>query len=385
MDRSIRINVLVLIFLLITTGVLLADESQPRVTIVFYETPLREALNEISLQTGVNIIPDYTVEGVVTADLNNVPLEKALEIILSGGGYTFYHKDNYYLVGLADPGSRNFGDLINTRIVDLENVSVSTVLSILPPHLKDYVYGNHKGDMLSISAPPTKMEKIINLIKRIDKPRKQIKITVVVSEVSTKELKKLGTGFLEYREKDNPSLNLKYDGSSLVLNGNIFENLLTRLEILQEEEKAKIHADPSIVVMDGEPAELFIGEKQTLFITEDEEIEYFKDIKVGISLKVTPRLISKDEMILDFSPSISHFVNSKLPEIAVRENTLDTTVRVASGQTAVIAGMTLQDDYNYKKSVPGLNKIPLLRWLFTKKVNDTGDRELLIFVTPTIK
>lgn len=68
---------------------LLADESQPRVTIVFYETPLREALNEISLQTGVNIIPDYTVEGVVTADLNNVPLEKALEIILSGGGYTF--------------------------------------------------------------------------------------------------------------------------------------------------------------------------------------------------------------------------------------------------------------------------------------------------------
>lgn len=161
--------------------------------------------------------------------------------------------------------------------------------------------------------------------------------------------------------------------------------MLTRLEILQEEEKAKIHADPSIVVMDGEPAELFIGEKQTLFITEDEEIEYFKDIKVGISLKVTPRLISKDEMILDFSPSISHFVNSKLPEIAVRENTLDTTVRVASGQTAVIAGMTLQDDYNYKKSVPGLNKIPLLRWLFTKKVNDTGDRELLIFVTPTIK
>lgn len=46
--------------------------------------------------------------------------------------------------------------------------------------------------MLSISAPPTKMEKIINLIKRIDKPRKQIKITVVVSEVSTKELKKTG-------------------------------------------------------------------------------------------------------------------------------------------------------------------------------------------------
>ena len=58
------------------------EEDEPLVNIMLFETDLREALSEISLQTGVTIIADQTVSGQVTADLQDVPLEKALRMIL---------------------------------------------------------------------------------------------------------------------------------------------------------------------------------------------------------------------------------------------------------------------------------------------------------------
>ena len=56
---------------------------------MLFETDIREALSEITMQTGVNIIVDSTVGGTITADLQDVPLEKALRMILISGGYTY--------------------------------------------------------------------------------------------------------------------------------------------------------------------------------------------------------------------------------------------------------------------------------------------------------
>ena len=54
--------VLVLIFILLISVLTLSQEiSSPIVTAVFYNTDLIEALNEISLQTGVIILTDQYV------------------------------------------------------------------------------------------------------------------------------------------------------------------------------------------------------------------------------------------------------------------------------------------------------------------------------------
>lgn len=56
-NNKFKTIVLVLIFILLISVLTLSQEiSSPIVTAVFYNTDLIEALNEISLQTGVNII-----------------------------------------------------------------------------------------------------------------------------------------------------------------------------------------------------------------------------------------------------------------------------------------------------------------------------------------
>ena len=133
MVRTVKraIPLCVVISLLYANGALASTSEQPLVNMLFFETDLREALSEISMQTGVNIMPDQTVSGVVTADLQDVPLEQALKILLFGGGYSFRKvDDNLYFVGLPDPRNTSFGQLVESEVILLDNVTVAQVMAV---------------------------------------------------------------------------------------------------------------------------------------------------------------------------------------------------------------------------------------------------------------
>ncbi|MGB4373482.1 MAG: hypothetical protein WBI93_07905, partial [Halanaerobiales bacterium] len=108
-----------------------AEENQPLVSLLLFETDLREALNEISLQTGVNIIMDQTVSGIVTADIQDLPLEKALQMLLLSGGFTYKKYDDFYFVGLADIKNASFTGLSELEVIRLNYVKVEDVLDII--------------------------------------------------------------------------------------------------------------------------------------------------------------------------------------------------------------------------------------------------------------
>ena len=78
MRKNTLLKVFIFLLLILGSFPLSAEENQPLVSLLLFETDLREALNEISLQTGVNIIMDQTVSGIVTADIQDLPLEKEI-------------------------------------------------------------------------------------------------------------------------------------------------------------------------------------------------------------------------------------------------------------------------------------------------------------------
>ncbi|PNR92589.1 hypothetical protein [Petrotoga sp. 9PWA.NaAc.5.4] len=98
------------------------DGESPKVTAMFYNTDLIEALNEISLQTGITILTDQYVSGLVTVDFVEMYLEKALDIMLIPGGFAYKKIDeNVYFVGLPDPKSHNFLNLAELEIISLNH------------------------------------------------------------------------------------------------------------------------------------------------------------------------------------------------------------------------------------------------------------------------
>lgn len=369
-----------------------ANDQQPLVNLFLFETDIREALSEISMQTAINIIPDITVSGSVTADLVDVPLEKALRIVLIGGGFTYRKIDDFYFVGLPDPRSTTFGELVETELIMLENTTATQIMAVLPSFLASYVRGELNGSILTVTAPPVELARIKTLVAQLDKPKKQVEVKVLITEISSEAIKDLGINLWEYTSNEGQTMNEEWEGffglnnNIFTLSTDIYGVLLSSLRLLESEQKAEIHANPRIIVSSGREADLFIGDRQILLVdSNDSPTTRVERIEVGVHLNVTPTIVGEDQIELKITPEMSHFVTEAQPDLIVKESSLSTTIRLTSGQTALLAGMTMQENVDYTKKVPILGDIPLLRWLFRNEVKRDSDKELLIFVTPVIQ
>lgn len=369
-----------------------ANDQQPLVNLFLFETDIREALSEISMQTAINIIPDITVSGSVTADLVDVPLEKALRIVLIGGGFTYRKIDDFYFVGLPDPRSTTFGELVETELIMLENTTATQIMAVLPSFLASYVRGELNGSILTVTAPPVELARIKTLVAQLDKPKKQVEVKVLITEISSEAIKDLGINLWEYTSNEGQTMNEEWEGffglnnNIFTLSTDIYGVLLSSLRLLESEQKAEIHANPRIIVSSGREADLFIGDRQILLVdSNDSPTTRVERIEVGVHLNVTPTIVGEDQIELEITPEMSHFVTEAQPDLIVKESSLSTTIRLTSGQTALLAGMTMQENVDYTKKVPILGDIPLLRWLFRNEVKRDSDKELLIFVTPVIQ
>ncbi len=72
--------------------------SDPLISKTLMDDELWDVLNTLAEETGINIILDNAIDGIITCNLNKVPLSKALEIILSATPFTIKKMDGYYLV-----------------------------------------------------------------------------------------------------------------------------------------------------------------------------------------------------------------------------------------------------------------------------------------------
>lgn len=390
MKRRILIVISVMIFLILT-GIIEASDEQPLVNLLLFETDIREALSEITMQTGVNIIVDSTVGGTITADLQDVPLEKALRMILSSGGYTYRRIDDFYFVGLPDPRSTTFAELAVSEVVHLTHVSAGKVLNALPSFLSGYVKGEYDGKFLVVTAPEAELERILKLIAQIDQPEKQVEVQVIVTEVSTSFLKDMGANLFSYAFGAGQTLNeswqsnLEYKNSTLLFATDLYGQLLSQLKLAEKEGNAKVHANPKVVVADGKTAELFIGDRQILLLPGSTETSTRTErIDVGVRLKVVPQIYG-DKIMLTITPEISHFINEAKPDFVIKNSTVSTTVLLENGQTAMLVGMTIQTSADYSDKVPILGDIPIIRWFFRNDVQREAESELLVFVTPVIR
>src|SRR5690554_4936976 len=146
------------------------QEAEPLVTIVFFEMELREALREVALQTGVNIVMDENITGTVTLELEDTPLEKALQMMLAGGGFSYRKVDDYYLVGLADPRNRVFADLAETEFFFFKNTNVTTVEALLPEVFKENVRFDRERNVAAVTELRGLNDRVIAAFNKIYMP-----------------------------------------------------------------------------------------------------------------------------------------------------------------------------------------------------------------------
>jgi len=118
-------------------------------------------------------------------------------------------------------------------------------------------------------------------------------------------------------------------------------------------------------------------------------------VPVGFVMSVTPQISDSDDVTLNVRPTITRIVDyvkdpnpalvnvpSQIPIIQARE--MESIMRVASGQVAVMGGLMQDSVDNKKDGIPGLSSIPLVGNLFSYRNENSTKTELVIFMRPVV-
>ncbi len=401
--KFMRLSFFTIVIVVLLIGgslpVMSADvEEQQLISTIFFYTDIREAFNEIMLQTGVNIIADDTVRGTVTLDLDGVPLERAMHMILLGGGYSYRQFEDYYLVSMADPRSRNFQHLADTEAVKLQYISESEARNLLPSFYDQFIRSSGERDVITITATPEIIESFKEDLEKIDTPEDEVLIQVHVTEISTDLLRERGGDIFSFLRDEEALPEEDFfdfiynragreggrEGFSYAMELEDIGTFDSRLKFLAQTEDVSIEANPRILVNDRSTATLFIGDEQVVFLEGNDARARLERVNVGVEVAVTPRVINDEIIRLHINPELSHFSEERQDRLIVKRSELDTTVFAKNGETLNLAGMTLDRESELTRAVPILGDIPILRWLFREETERKSERELIIFLTPEI-
>ena len=401
--RTLRLRTLALSLILLALVALAsyaADTQQPMVSNVFDNTFLIDALRDISTQTGVGIVADSTVTGQVTITLDNVPFEEALTRLLAPGGYVYKKIDGYYLVGAPDPKNPSFLLLSSTAVVKLKHVKALTAANALAELLRQYVKVDEGNNIIVITAPDVILNRIKADLVLIDRQVPQVMLEALVVDVTKNGRKDLG---LDWRWEHNSTASplISESGSiqlldlgldlAYVASGGI-DKFLTALRATVENGDARVEANPRIMTLDGQVAEIFVGRERYYEIStadgDENSSTRLESIKTGITLRFLPQVGENGVITIKIEPEVSDVVSEgtsnggTLPVVSRRR--VSTTVRVKDGESIILGGLIQRVTHEVKTKVPGLGDIPLLGHLFSRTQTVEEEGEVLIIITPRI-
>ena len=381
------------------------SQQSPLISNVFYETDLRQAIQDIAVQGEVTIIADNTVQGFVTMEITDLPLELALKRILSVGGFTFKKHDDYYLVGAADPSNPSFNLLSVTESLPINYLTVDMASSLLSEFYQPFIKPNPEINALVVTGSPEIIESIRNDLMNIDLPARQVMIEASVLEIKESALKSIGIdwsiiglgGDKSFQGDINLSVGLIDTLSALVSflrteQGVITDgtpiDIITKIQALVTDGNAEVRANPRIVTSNAQPATIYIAKEQYFsVVTGPVNYPYtrLEQVSVGIKLDITPYISEKDEITVKIAPEVSDAVGygrEGLP--LVDRRMVNTRVRVKDGQTIVIGGLTQENVRQVQNKIPLLGSIPILGYLFSHTKYEKDKTEIMVFVTPQI-
>jgi general secretion pathway protein D len=286
------------------------------------------------------------------------------------------------------------------------------------------VIADIENNALLVLASPADYETIQIALKQLDVPRRQVKVEVLVAEVSLTDNLKFGiewfiksrpgvvgalrntidtaaagtTGATTATLPRTPTLPANTDSRSVVpqslglqLIDVVAGDVRAVLQALGQDGKSQTLSTPNVTVLDNEKASINVGSQISVNTgsssgTGGQTITTNSYVSTGVILEVTPRINAGGRVTLDINQEISTPgdtpANGGNPPITTRK--AKTVVNVSSGETMVLAGLISNTSGSGSSGVPLLSKIPVLGGLFGTQTINKNRTELVILITPVV-
>ena len=163
------------------------------------------------------------------------------------------------------------------------------------------------------------------------------------------------------------------------------------LTAVSTDSNSNILSSPSITVMDNGEASFIVGEEvpvltgSTAGSNNDNPFQTVDRKEVGIKLKVVPQINEGNSVQLNIEQEVSNVLGANgAVDVRFAKRQLNTSVIVEDGQMIVLGGLIDERAMESESKVPLLGDIPVLGHLFKSTSTQVEKKNLMVFIKPTI-
>lgn len=259
----------------------------------------------------------------------------------------------------------------------------------------DYVLTYDLDNSLIVRGDDEGIEELKTIISKLDIAPRQIMIEARFVSIATNDLEALGVNWSLERLNNTFSTQFNPAGNILIgyANGNVIASLRAQLG----KSHGKLINAPIVTTMNNVPASIGFS-TSVPYLTSSTQFNQNGGastasatmfLQVTSQLWVLPRINNADNSItVNIMPQISDIesyvdtANGSVP--IVSSQFIQTQRRVANGETIVLGGLIRKDDNISEDKIPLIGDLPIIGRLFKSTKTTVNDKELLIFLTPTI-
>jgi general secretion pathway protein D len=277
---------------------------------------------------------------------------------------------------------------------------------------------NPDNNAVLVYATGQEEDTVEAMLHKIDILPLQVRIDVIIAEVTLNDSLQYGTQFYLRHHSINAGLSNASNGGTFVSAATALLALpATQLpsfvfnaagkdgdlviQALQGITTVKVLSSPDLLVLDNETAQLEVGDVvpyQTGSLTAAAGTGLATSTSVsyqqtGVLTKVTPRVNSGGLVTLDIAQEVSGVLptsgttetsGSTINSPTFTERAVQSRVVVQDGQTVGLAGLITDQDSRGNSGLPWLKDIPVLGLIAGTQTNQRTRTELLVLLTPHV-
>jgi general secretion pathway protein D len=236
------------------------------------------------------------------------------------------------------------------------------------------------------------------IVERLDKAKAEVIIDLEILEVNRSKFNEFGVLLSNYgiiqtlnqEEKGIPLHRVPY-----ITQADWFLSIPSfAYNLLKKDSNTKLLAKPQLRISEGEKSKLFIGESVPIRITTFNPaqtiggnvvpIDSYQYRDVGINIEITPQVHHDNNVTLELVIKIDAILGEVTEQPIFTSRIVETKIRLANGETNLLAGLIKTEKRESLTGIPGLSSIPILGKAFSNTKKENIKTDLVITMTPHI-
>ncbi len=261
---------------------------------------------------------------------------------------------------------------------------------------------------LIFQGDPAEWERLLPLVRQMDKEARQVMIEVTIAEVTLDDGEEFGVSWFaktshgrfdgSLRQGTLPTSGSGGGGSGLTYLLDVAGQNRAMLRAFADDQRVTILSTPRLMVKSGEEANIDVGTEVPIITSRNTSpqqtdgntslLQSIQYRKTGIILAIKPTVYSNDRVDLELSQEVSEALplseGDEIGSPAIFNRTVETSLSLRDGGSIVIGGLMSQRQSDGNSGVPYLKDVPLLGNLFKTQSRRTNKTELVLMIVPYI-